>query len=85
MGSCIGNSSLRNVKPIGVRFIPYSVWQNRGRSEMTVWLPLAALILSAFVSFCQLLSVKKDSMKGKAGPDWTLRKEDTFLSHLADF
>jgi uncharacterized protein len=24
-----------------VQFIPYSVWQNRGRSEMSVWLPLA--------------------------------------------
>lgn len=27
--------------PIGVKFIPYSVWQNRGPSEMSVWLPLA--------------------------------------------
>jgi DUF1680 family protein len=24
-----------------VKFIPYSLWQNRGPSEMTVWLPLA--------------------------------------------
>lgn len=24
-----------------VRFIPYSVWQNRGPSEMSVWLPVA--------------------------------------------
>ena len=28
-------------KPFNVKFIPYSVWQNRGRSEMTVWLPRA--------------------------------------------
>ena len=28
------------LKPISVRFIPYSVWQNRGPSEMSVWLPL---------------------------------------------
>ena len=26
---------------INVQFIPYSVWQNRGPSEMSVWLPLA--------------------------------------------
>ena len=26
---------------VNVRFIPYSVWQNRGPSEMSVWLPLA--------------------------------------------
>ena len=25
--------------PINVKFIPYSVWQNRGKSEMSVWLP----------------------------------------------
>jgi DUF1680 family protein len=29
------------LKPINVRFIPYSVWQNRGPSEMSVWLPRA--------------------------------------------
>ena len=28
-------------KSINVKFIPYSVWQNRGPSEMSVWLPLA--------------------------------------------
>jgi uncharacterized protein len=28
-----------DLKPIAVKFIPYSVWQNRGRSEMSVWLP----------------------------------------------
>jgi DUF1680 family protein len=31
------------LKPINVKFIPYSVWQNRGPSEMSVWLPLAGL------------------------------------------
>ncbi len=30
-----------NLKAIPVKFIPYSVWQNRGPSEMSVWLPLA--------------------------------------------
>ena len=30
------------LKPINVKFIPYSVWQNRGPSEMFVWLPRAA-------------------------------------------
>jgi hypothetical protein len=28
------------LKTIAVKFIPYSVWQNRGPSEMSVWLPL---------------------------------------------
>ncbi|HEY1661638.1 MAG TPA: glycoside hydrolase family 127 protein [Verrucomicrobiae bacterium] len=28
-------------EPVKVRFIPYSVWQNRGPSEMSVWLPIA--------------------------------------------
>jgi uncharacterized protein len=32
-----------DLKPINVKFIPYSVWQNRGPSEMSVWLPLAGL------------------------------------------
>ena len=27
------------LKPVNVKFIPYSVWQNRGPSEMSVWLP----------------------------------------------
>jgi DUF1680 family protein len=27
------------VKPIRVRLIPYALWANRGRSEMSVWLP----------------------------------------------
>jgi DUF1680 family protein len=30
------------LRQFNVRFIPYSVWQNRGPSEMSVWLPLAA-------------------------------------------
>jgi len=29
------------LKPVNVKFIPYSVWQNRGPAEMSVWLPLA--------------------------------------------
>jgi uncharacterized protein len=29
------------LKPVNVKFIPYSVWQNHGPSEMSVWLPLA--------------------------------------------
>ena len=29
------------LKPIKVKLIPYSVWQNRGPSEMSVWLPRA--------------------------------------------
>jgi hypothetical protein len=29
-----------DLKPVNVKFIPYSVWQNRGASEMSVWLPL---------------------------------------------
>jgi len=28
------------LKPVNVKFIPYSVWQNRGPSEMSVWLPV---------------------------------------------
>lgn len=30
-----------DLRPINLRFIPYSVWANRGPSQMTVWLPLA--------------------------------------------
>ena len=33
----------RESKPINLRLIPYSVWQNRGPSEMSVWLPLASM------------------------------------------
>jgi hypothetical protein len=29
------------LKPFNAKFIPYSVWQNRGPWEMSVWLPLA--------------------------------------------
>jgi DUF1680 family protein len=29
-------------KPIALRLIPYYAWDNRGESEMSVWLPLAA-------------------------------------------
>jgi hypothetical protein len=29
------------LKPVNVKFIPYCVWQNRGPSEMSVWLPRA--------------------------------------------
>jgi uncharacterized protein len=31
----------QELKPLNVKFIPYSVWQNRGPSEMSVWLPVA--------------------------------------------
>jgi hypothetical protein len=31
-----------DLQPVAVKFIPYSVWQNRGPSEMSVWLPKAA-------------------------------------------
>ncbi len=29
------------LKPVKIKFIPYSVWQNRGPSEMSVWLPVS--------------------------------------------
>ena len=29
------------LSPVNLKLIPYSVWQNRGASEMSVWLPLA--------------------------------------------
>jgi DUF1680 family protein len=29
-----------NPEPIDLRLIPYYAWGNRGRSEMTVWIPL---------------------------------------------
>lgn len=32
----------QELEPVDVRFIPYCVWQNRGPSEMSVWLPLAS-------------------------------------------
>ena len=33
--------SAEQSKTVRAKFIPYSVWQNRGPSEMSVWLPLA--------------------------------------------
>ncbi len=31
----------QKMTPLNIRLIPYCVWQNRGPSEMSVWLPLA--------------------------------------------
>jgi len=31
-----------NLQPVRIRLIPYSVWANRGPSDMTVWIPRAA-------------------------------------------
>jgi DUF1680 family protein len=28
------------LKAVDIRMVPYYAWDNRGRSEMTVWLPL---------------------------------------------
>lgn len=28
-------------KPVNIRLIPYYAWGNRGKAEMTVWMPLA--------------------------------------------
>ena len=28
-------------KPVHIRLIPYYAWGNRGKAEMTVWMPLA--------------------------------------------
>jgi DUF1680 family protein len=33
-----------DLRPVNLRFIPYSVWANRGPSEMSVWLPLATAV-----------------------------------------
>ena len=30
-----------NVKAVPVRMIPYYAWDNRGRGEMMIWMPLA--------------------------------------------
>lgn len=30
-----------NVKTVHVRMIPYYAWDNRGRGEMMIWMPLA--------------------------------------------
>ena len=40
-GTLYREMSRAELNPCNVKFIPYSVWQNRGRSEMTVWLPRA--------------------------------------------
>ena len=45
-GDAWGKNLYREVQPekfqtISVKFVPYSVWQNRGPSEMSVWLPRA--------------------------------------------
>src|SRR5262249_54890763 len=32
---------LHDARPIDIKLIPYFAWSNRGKSEMTVWLPLA--------------------------------------------
>ena len=29
------------LKPVSVRMIPYYAWDNRGRGEMMIWMPLA--------------------------------------------
>jgi DUF1680 family protein len=28
------------VKPVRIKLIPYYAWANRGRTDMTVWMPL---------------------------------------------
>jgi DUF1680 family protein len=28
-------------KPVKIKLIPYYAWANRGKTDMTVWLPLA--------------------------------------------
>lgn len=40
-GKLYRESHPEELKPINVRFVPYCVWQNRGPSEMSVWLPRA--------------------------------------------
>jgi len=40
-GTLYRESQPEKFKSINVRFIPYCVWQNRGPSEMSVWLPRA--------------------------------------------
>jgi DUF1680 family protein len=40
-GTLYREMSRAELNPCNVKLIPYSVWQNRGRSEMTVWLPRA--------------------------------------------
>ena len=40
-GTLYRESQPEKFKSINLRFIPYGVWQNRGPSEMSVWLPRA--------------------------------------------
>ena len=35
--------SHRKTRLVDVQFIPYFAWDNRGQSEMTVWIPTASL------------------------------------------
>jgi len=39
-GQLYHESNVTSARPVKVRFIPYFAWDNRGPSEMTVWLPL---------------------------------------------
>ena len=34
-------NSKNNLQKINIRLIPYFAWGNRGKSEMTVWIPLS--------------------------------------------
>jgi DUF1680 family protein len=29
-----------NLKPVNIKLIPYYAWANRGKTDMTVWMPL---------------------------------------------
>ncbi len=40
-GQLFRERQLRSTKLINARFIPYFAWGNRGKSEMSVWLPLS--------------------------------------------
>ncbi len=39
-GELFRDISSRSSRPIDIRLIPYFAWDNRGESEMTVWIPL---------------------------------------------
>jgi len=39
-GELYHESNVTSARPVKVRFVPYFAWDNRGPSEMTVWLPL---------------------------------------------
>jgi len=30
----------KTVKPVRIKLIPYYAWANRGKTDMTVWMPL---------------------------------------------